>query len=172
MDLRTLGLKVLKLEDFTVEAAVTDNRRIQEAAFDVLNTWRRGQGTGQEAYRALRASLLEVGWKQLATELQQWVEKTTPISGPTPSRKSQLLIVLQVPVNWFSSVIYNPFGSFFSVSLTVHRQNRPSVSRKRADILLYFCRTAENKRVAQAILERQALLSLGDQGLDNNTQEN
>ncbi len=89
LDLQTLGLHVLKIEHFTVDAARTDNKRIQEAAYDVLNTWRRKQSTGYEAYQTLCAGLLDLGWYHLATELQQLVEgSSTPSASPSIPRLS------------------------------------------------------------------------------------
>ncbi len=59
-----------------MDGALTDNTRIQEAAYDVLRAWRDQQRTGQEAYRALCTGLLGEQWNNLATALQEWVEGT------------------------------------------------------------------------------------------------
>ncbi len=79
MELRELGLKVLKIPDFEISAAITDNpMAIQEAAYSIVSTWRRRQGTGQEAYIALLAGLQETEWHQLTAELQTWVGQPGP----------------------------------------------------------------------------------------------
>ncbi len=81
-DLRTLGLEVLKLQDFEVDTAVENNKRIEEQAYHVLSTWREKQPTGEEAYRALYTGLVvHEDWKRLASDLQQWVEGGAESSG-------------------------------------------------------------------------------------------
>ncbi len=82
-DLLKLGLKVLKIPNFTIKAARADNSHsIQEAAYNVLMSWRGGIATEQEAFRVLHTGLVEAGFVQLAAELCQWVGTE---DGPEPS---------------------------------------------------------------------------------------
>ncbi len=74
MELLELGLQVLKIPDYTVDASHTDNTMIQTAAYRVIRAWRDQQRTGQEAYRMLYAGLQEDKWLKLASDLQMWVE--------------------------------------------------------------------------------------------------
>ena len=69
LDLFTLGLKVLKIPDFSMDSAATNNKKIQEAAFDVLRDWKKKYSSDAEAFEVLHAGLLGVGWNQLAADL-------------------------------------------------------------------------------------------------------
>ena len=74
-DLMMLGVEILDLPKYTVDAAVTNHRNsIQSAVYDVLRTWMRRQNTRREAYDTLMKGLLENKWDNLATELQGWPE--------------------------------------------------------------------------------------------------
>ena len=74
-DLMMLGVEILDLPKYTVDAAVTNHRNsIQSAVHDVLRTWMRRQNTRREAYDTLMKGLLENKWDNLATELQGWPE--------------------------------------------------------------------------------------------------
>ena len=74
-DLQQLGVEILDLPKYTVDAAVTNSRNsIQSAVYDVLRTWMKRQSTRREAYDTLMKALLENKWDNLATELREWPE--------------------------------------------------------------------------------------------------
>ncbi len=75
MKLLKLGRHVLKIPDFTVQAALAAEEQIQEAAYEVLSEWRERQRTGQEAYTALHARLEEANMTELAAEMEKWVSE-------------------------------------------------------------------------------------------------
>ena len=76
-ELTDLGIKVLKLPDFRIRAALYDHKKsIQAATQDVIHSWLLQQSNRQEAYTALHTGLKEAKMHQLAGELQLWVKGT------------------------------------------------------------------------------------------------
>ena len=69
-----LGLKILKVQGYRVDAAVNNETEIQLAALRILKIWFNAQPNRQEAYRHLLSGLRECQYNQLASNLQQWVE--------------------------------------------------------------------------------------------------
>ena len=71
----TLGIHILDLPKYTVDAAITNNRReITQAAYSVLRTWMKAQHGREEAYSTLYNSMMENKWNMLAAELEKWSE--------------------------------------------------------------------------------------------------
>ena len=96
-ELMDLGIKVLKQPDFVIKTALFNKKEIQDATYEVLSTWEKGQNSRREAYINLHTGLRENGMKQLAAELKRWVEGTsaetagisTLISGASDESKFQ-----------------------------------------------------------------------------------
>ena len=69
-----LGVKVLKLPEDTIKAAMFDHRdSIQAATHKVLSKWRKEQSSGHEAYMNLLEGLKRAQMNQLAAHLRMWV---------------------------------------------------------------------------------------------------
>ncbi len=68
-DLRELGVSILRLGLHQVDSAHTDSKTINEAACNILQKWKRKQRSPQEAFTVLCAQLRQVGWNQIASEL-------------------------------------------------------------------------------------------------------
>ena len=75
--LQELGLKVLKLEQHVIDAALYNEQQIQDAAHSVLKTWRDTHEHSQDAYRALYTGLAKNGWRNMANELKEWATAKT-----------------------------------------------------------------------------------------------
>ena len=81
-ELRKLGVQVLKLPDYPVKTALTNNPRcIQSAAYDVLNLWSKQYRRRQDAYADLKTSLGMSRMDGLIDAFTQWVEfsETRPL---------------------------------------------------------------------------------------------
>ena len=89
-ELRNLGTKALKVPEYIIDTALYNHRTsIQDAAHDVLSTWRKQYQSSQEAYLDLLAALKRAKMNQLATQLRMWVQGTEDVS--QISDESQLL---------------------------------------------------------------------------------
>ena len=86
-ELVDLGVSVLKLPEYTIDAALYDKKEIQSAAHKVLRTWMKQQTDGREAYRILYASLKRCDMKELAAVLRQRVEDVMEPRSLTAERK-------------------------------------------------------------------------------------
>ena len=60
----------LRLEGHVAERAITNNRDIRAASYQVLQEWQRKQYHSQEAYENMMEALLNCGMKQIAYELR------------------------------------------------------------------------------------------------------
>ena len=76
-ELLDLGLKVLKIPEYKVDAALNNKKDIQLTAHKALTTWFNSQENRQEAYANLLSGLRVCEFNQLASTLQQWVEGPT-----------------------------------------------------------------------------------------------
>ena len=80
-ELRNLGTKALKVPEHIIDTALYDNRTsIQDAAHDVLSTWRKQYQSSQGAYLDLLAGLKRAKINQLVTQLRKWVQGTEDVS--------------------------------------------------------------------------------------------
>ena len=70
-ELRDLGLNILKLPTYTVEAALYNEKKIQDAAFKLLQNWYDNQENKEQAYRNLYKQLVFNGQNLLAHELME-----------------------------------------------------------------------------------------------------
>ena len=98
-DLRELGTNVLKVAEHVIDTALNTyrNSSINNAAHDVLSTWRKQQPSGQEAYMDLQAGLKRAKMNQLAAQLRKWVEgidDPSQISSERKLLKLPLLLLL------------------------------------------------------------------------------
>ena len=77
--LRELGTNGLGVPERTIDTALYNHRTsINDAAHDVLSTWRKQYQSSQEAYRNLQAGLKRAQMKDLAAKLQSWVQGVSP----------------------------------------------------------------------------------------------
>ena len=89
-DLRELGIRVLGLQEHITNTALYNHRTsIQDAAHDVLSTWRKQYQSSQEAYMDLKTGLKRAQMHQLAAQLRKWVEGDSPESHHVTLPKSQ-----------------------------------------------------------------------------------
>ena len=78
-DLRELGTNGLGVPERTIDTALYNHRTsINDAAHDVLSTWRKQYQSSQEAYRNLQAGLKRAQMNDLAAKLQSWVQGVSP----------------------------------------------------------------------------------------------
>ena len=75
-EVRDLGLKILKVEEYTVSSALYNEKGIQNAAYEILQTWYNNQRNKQEAYRTLYIELMKNERQLLAGKLKEWVQAT------------------------------------------------------------------------------------------------
>ena len=76
-----LGIKVLKLPQDTIKAAMFDHKdSMQAATHALLSKWRKQQSSGQKAYMNLQTGLKRAEMNQLASNLRIWVEGSGVIS--------------------------------------------------------------------------------------------
>ena len=92
-ELVELGVNLLKLPEYTIQAALHDKKKIQSATYELLRTWLHAQTDRQtdrrEAYTVLNAALRAAGMHQLVGLLRQWVEGCQVASAEmTPERTS------------------------------------------------------------------------------------
>ena len=90
-ELLDLGVNVLNLPEYTIDAALYDKKEIQSAAHKVLRTWMKKQTNRQEAYTALYDGLRKAKLNQLALLLKQSVVGTAESSQVTKERTYILL---------------------------------------------------------------------------------
>ena len=69
-ELLNLGRDVLQLPEYVIRSALSENR-YANTAVNVLEIWRKNQGTLEKAYRSLYNALLDNGWREIAQELRQ-----------------------------------------------------------------------------------------------------
>ncbi len=86
-DLHKLGVKVLGLKLKQVNSVHTDSRSINSAASKLLEIWRRKQKSPHEAFILLCSKLRQVGWNQMAYELEHLGENISEGAGLTPQSK-------------------------------------------------------------------------------------
>ena len=78
-DLRELGTNGLGVPERTIDTALTNYRTsINDAAYNILSTWRKQYQSSQEAYRNLQAGLKRARMNDLAAKLQSWVQGVSP----------------------------------------------------------------------------------------------
>ena len=82
-----LGVNILQLPDFIVEAALYNKKEIQSATYETLSTWVKQQTNRHEAYKTLHPALIKYRFTLLACELKQWVERTVEQSGISDESK-------------------------------------------------------------------------------------
>ena len=72
-DLRELGTNALGVPEHIIDTALYNHRTcIQDAAHDVLSTWRKQYQSSQEAYLGLLTGLRRAQKGQLAALLRKW----------------------------------------------------------------------------------------------------
>ena len=76
-ELADLGVNVLKLPEYTIDAALYDKKEIQSAVHKVLRTWMKQQTDEQEAYRILHADLKSCEMKELVEDVTELGSLTT-----------------------------------------------------------------------------------------------
>ena len=81
-----LGVSVLKLPEYTIDAALYDKKEIQSAAHKLLRTWMKKQTNRQDAYTALYDGLRKSKLNQLALLLKQSVVGTVESSQVSKER--------------------------------------------------------------------------------------
>ena len=81
-----LGVNVLKLPEYTINAALYDKREIQSAAHKVLRTWMKKQTDRREAYTTLHNQLRKAKLNQLAVLMKQSAECSSESSQITNER--------------------------------------------------------------------------------------
>ena len=79
---------VLKLPEYTIDAALYDKKEIQSAAHKLLRTWMKKQTNRHEAYTALYDGLRKAKLIQLALLLKQSVVGTVESSQVSKERTS------------------------------------------------------------------------------------
>ena len=84
LELVDLGTNVLKLPEHVINASLYDhNNSIQEAAYQLLSMWLRGQTNRQQAYTNLYSALKEGNMGELAGLVKQMVKglaDTSPVT--------------------------------------------------------------------------------------------
>ncbi len=86
-DLHKLGVRVLGLKLKQVNSVHTDCGGINDAASKILQIWRRKQNSPQEAFMQLCVNLRQIGWGQIAQELEHLQEATSEGAGLTTQSK-------------------------------------------------------------------------------------
>ena len=89
-ELVNLGVKVLKLPEFIIKAAIYNKNEIQDAAHEVLHTWLKKQSNREEAFNNLQSALLENEMNLLAAELRSWRNGETASQKISLSRKATI----------------------------------------------------------------------------------
>ena len=96
LELVDLGIKVLKLPEYVINAALYDhNNSIQEAAYQLLSMWLRGQTNRQQSYTYLYSALKEGNMGELAGLVKQMVEglaDTSPVSAESKYRSKFITV--------------------------------------------------------------------------------
>ena len=86
IDLRTLGIKGLKLPPSIIQSTLTDNAgAIQEAAYSVLSTWRKRYKDPVAAFNDLVTALRKCRMYKFASNLTEGVQKRHPKDATAPS---------------------------------------------------------------------------------------
>ena len=94
-DLRELGTNALGVPERIIDAALHNHRNssINDAAYNILYTWREQYESNQKAFMDLQAGLKRAEKNELAALLRKWVEGTDdpfPISNERKCRKQWL----------------------------------------------------------------------------------
>ncbi len=83
-ELRDLGVRVLGLSLRKVNAPHNDSRRVDEAACNILEEWRKKQKSSLEAFNILCEKLRQIKWNQALHELEHLGETATEGVGLSP----------------------------------------------------------------------------------------
>ena len=93
-ELMQLGVKVLKLPEYKIRQASSNNNSIHSAAHDVLSIWFKQQTNRHKAYTSLITSLRRCQMNQLAAQLEKWVMGTDQSSQPSSEGKQMRVLSL------------------------------------------------------------------------------
>ena len=86
--LRDLGSRALGVRQHIIGTALFNDRTcIQDAAYNVLSTWLKGQPSRQEAFMSMQTGLKRARMNQLAADLRMWVQGIEDASRITDERR-------------------------------------------------------------------------------------